>query len=170
MPAQITLRDLAGMAGADENHRYELSPEGVLSVMPPADPEHALIVSRLFAWFLTNGFGPDQVVTDCGIDVGGGRVPDLTIWAPDRPPRAVRSSYAGIAGLLIVIEVVSSGSEVIDQIVKKVEYANAGIGRYWVVERGSATAVVQYELDPANGEYRRASEHPMSWLLASSFQ
>ena len=80
MPTQITLDDLAEMAAADENHRYELSPEGVLSVVPPADPEHALLVSRMFAWFLTHGYGPEQVVTDCGIDVGGGRVPDLTVW------------------------------------------------------------------------------------------
>jgi hypothetical protein len=42
MPTQVTLHDLAAMAAADENHRYELSPEGMLSVMPPADPDHAL--------------------------------------------------------------------------------------------------------------------------------
>ena len=58
MPTQITLNDLAVMAAADENHRYELSPEGVLSVAPPADPDHALLVSRVLAWFLTNGYGP----------------------------------------------------------------------------------------------------------------
>ncbi|WP_233625334.1 hypothetical protein [Actinoplanes sp. ATCC 53533] len=28
MPTQVTLDDLAVMAAADENHRYELSPEG----------------------------------------------------------------------------------------------------------------------------------------------
>src|SRR6266545_6887536 len=59
MPTQITLDDLAVMAAADENHRYELSPEGVLSVAPPADPDHALLVSRMFAWFLTHGYGPE---------------------------------------------------------------------------------------------------------------
>jgi hypothetical protein len=67
MPTQVTLDDLAQMAAADENHRYELSPEAVLSVVPLADPDHALLVSRIFAWFLTNGYGPEQVVTDCGI-------------------------------------------------------------------------------------------------------
>ena len=73
MPTQVTLEDLAAMAAADENHRYELSPEGVLSVAPPADPDHALLVSRIFVWFVTHGYGPEQVVADCGIDVGGGR-------------------------------------------------------------------------------------------------
>ena len=62
MPPHVTLDDLAAMAAADENHRYELSPDGVLSVMPPADPDHALLVIRIFAWFITNGYGPEQVV------------------------------------------------------------------------------------------------------------
>ena len=36
--AQVTLNDVASMAAVDENHRYELSPEGVLSVRPPRGP------------------------------------------------------------------------------------------------------------------------------------
>jgi len=119
MPTHVTLDDLAVMAAADENHRYELSPEGVLSVVPPAD--HALLVSRMFAWFLTNGYGPERVVTDCGIDVGGGRVPDLTVWAKGMPPRPARSSYAGTVGLRLAVEVVSRGSEVTDRMIKKIE-------------------------------------------------
>ncbi|WP_433603989.1 hypothetical protein ACQP2P_23110 [Dactylosporangium sp. CA-139114] len=68
MPTHVTLDGIAAMAAADEQHRYELSPEGVLSVLPLADPDHALLASRMFAWFLANGYGPQQVVTDCGID------------------------------------------------------------------------------------------------------
>lgn len=59
MPMRITLDDAAAMAAADEHHRYELSREGVLSVMPPASPEPALIVSRLIHWLYTGGFGPE---------------------------------------------------------------------------------------------------------------
>src|SRR5262249_50607874 len=65
MPAQVTLDDLAAMSAADGNHHYELSIEGVLSVMPPADPDHALLVTWILAWFLTNGFGPERIVVDC---------------------------------------------------------------------------------------------------------
>jgi hypothetical protein len=46
--------------------------------MPLASPAHALIVSRLNHWYYLHGFDPDQVTADCGIDVGGGRQPDLT--------------------------------------------------------------------------------------------
>lgn len=169
MPRHVTLDDLAVMAAADENHRYELSAEAVLSVVPPADPDHALLVSRMFAWFLTHGFDPEQVVTDCGIDVGGGRVPDLTVWAKGQPPRPARSSYAGTAGLLLVVEVVSRGSEVVDRIVKKTEYANAGIPRYWIVEHDRLTTVQRYALSTDAGEYKPVPDQaqPLAWLLST---
>jgi Uma2 family endonuclease len=167
MPAQVTLYDLAVMAAADEHHRYELSPDGVLTVTPPADPEHALLVSRIFAWFLTHGLGPERVVVDCGIDVGGGRVPDLTVWAVGQPPRPGRSGYAGTAGLGLVVEVVSPGSEVTDRVVKKAEYAAAGIGRYWIVERDAATTVHRHVLDADTGRYEpdSAGHRPLADLL-----
>ncbi|MDP9798661.1 Uma2 family endonuclease [Catenuloplanes nepalensis] len=169
MPTQVTLDDLAVMAAADENHRYELSPEGVLSVVPPADPDHALLVSRMFAWFLTDGYGPERVVTDCGIDVGGGRVPDLTVWADGMPPRPARSSYAGTAGLLLTVEVVFRGSEAVDRVIKKAEYAKAGIPRYWIVERDPVTTVHRHVLSAETGEYEPAEgrPQPINWLLTT---
>lgn len=89
MPTHVTLDDVASMAAADENNRYELSPEGVLSVMPPADPENALLVMRMIFWLASHGFEAEQIAADCGIDVGGGRVPDLTVWAKGMPPRPI---------------------------------------------------------------------------------
>jgi hypothetical protein len=86
MPLQVSLEDVAAIAAANENHRYKLGPEGVLSVAPVADPGHAILVSRTFAWLLSNGYGPDRVVAGCGIDVDGARVPDLTVWAKGSPP------------------------------------------------------------------------------------
>ncbi len=145
MPPHITLDDVAAMAAADEHHRYELSREGVLSIMPSATLEHALIVGRLMYWFYTNGFGPQQVTPDCGIDVGGGRQPDLTVWALDKPPRSARSSYAGLDGLLLAIEVMAPDSELTDRVIKKDEYAKAGVPRYWIVSRDKADAVHMYQ-------------------------
>jgi Uma2 family endonuclease len=123
----------------------------------------------MFAWLLTNGYGPDQVVTDCGIDVGGGRVPDLTVWAKGMPPRPVRSSYAGTAGLLLAVEVVSSGSEVVDRIIKKAEYAKGGIPHYWFVDRDGAPAVHRHTLNKNTGEYEPilGGAQPLAWLLTT---
>lgn len=39
-PDPITLNDLAALADGDENHRYELSAEGVLQVMSPPSFEN----------------------------------------------------------------------------------------------------------------------------------
>jgi Uma2 family endonuclease len=169
MPTHVTLNDVSSMAAADENHRYELSPEGVLSVMPPADPEHALLVMRMILWLASHGYEAEQIAADCGIDVGGGRVPDLTVWAKGMPPRRARSSYAGTSGLLLAVEVVSSGSETVDRITKKAEYAKAGIPRYWTVERDGGATVHRNVLNEA-AEYEpdQTGPQPLTWLLAST--
>src|SRR5215813_4542099 len=50
MPSVVTLDDLAAMIAADRyGHRYETSPEGALSVMPPPDSEHAAIANVFVA-------------------------------------------------------------------------------------------------------------------------
>jgi Uma2 family endonuclease len=164
MPAEITLDDVATMAAADEHHRYELSREGVLSIMPPASPEHALIVSRMVHWFYLNGYGPEEVTADCGIDVGAGRQPDLTIWAKGKPPRRARSTYAGTDGLLLAIEVISPDSEVIDQVNKRSEYAGAGVSRYWIVDRDKANSVDFLQLG-ADGYAPERETLSLAWLL-----
>jgi Uma2 family endonuclease len=164
MPPEITLDDVAAMAAADEHHRYELSREGVLSIMLRATPEHALIVSRLVHWFYSHGFGPEEVTADCGIDVGGGRQPDLTVWAKGEPPRRARSSYAGLDGLLLAIEVVSPDSEAIDRVIKKTEYAAAGVPRYWIIDRDRGNSVSAYRL--VDGSYDAVRElQSLAWLL-----
>jgi Uma2 family endonuclease len=164
MPADITLDHVAAMAAADEHHRYELSREGVLSIMPPASPEHALIVSRMVHWFYLNGYGPEEVTADCGIDVGAGRQPDLTIWTKGKPPRRARSTYAGTDGLLLAIEVISPDSEVIDRVSKRSEYASARVPRYWIVDRDKANTVEFLGLD-VDGYAPEREPMSLSWLL-----
>ncbi len=164
MPTEITLADVAAMSAADEHHRYELSREGVLSIMPPARPEDAVIVARLIHWFHVHGYGPEQVVPDCGIDVGGGRQPDLTIWAKGQPPRSARSSYAGLDGLLLIIEVVSPDSETIDRVIKRAEFAAAGAVRYWIVGSDKVNTVQMLAL--ADDGYRPERDGvALNWLL-----
>jgi Uma2 family endonuclease len=164
MPTDITLADVAAMSEADEHHRYELSREGVLSIMPPATPEHALIVSRLTHWFYVHGYGPEQVTADCGVDVGGGRQPNLTIWTKGKPPRRARSSYAGIDGLLLVVEVVSPDSETTDRVIKRAEYAAAGVPRYWIVDGDKANTVHMLKLGQNDFEPERLPT-ALTWLL-----
>jgi hypothetical protein len=61
MPSVVTLDDLAAMIAADvHGHRYEISPEGTLSVLPPPDSEHAAIASRLLVWLAMAGWPAEQ--------------------------------------------------------------------------------------------------------------
>jgi Uma2 family endonuclease len=167
MPAVVTLDDLAAMNDADQHgHRYELSPEGVLWVMPLPDSEHAVIAGRLSFWLLMAGWPAEQVLPAVGIripgpDGDGGRIPDLTVWA--KPPTGV---WVTLTDLLLVVEIVSPSSEAIDEVVKRREYARAGILRYWVVDRDPAQTVTMYELGPET--YVERAKMPLSWLLNTS--
>jgi Uma2 family endonuclease len=169
LPANLTLDDLAAMSAADEHgHRYEMSPEGVLSVMPPANAAPATIASRLFAWFLAHGWSPERVLQNCGLlikngDNVGGRVPDLTVWSTAPKGDAV---WAPVTGLLLAVEIVSRGSEAIDQIIKKGEYEVAGVPRYWVVNKEAGNPVTMWQLGSTG--YREVLQQPLAWLLNTS--
>src|SRR5262245_16252403 len=148
MPAVVTLDDLYAMNVADPyGHRYETSPEGVLSVMPPPGSEPAKIASRLFAWLVMTGWPAEQVLQATGIRIAGpagvgGRIPDLTVWRKP-PPDGV---WLAVADLLLVVEIVSPGSEALDEVTKLREYAAAAIPQYWVVDRDTAQTVTLYRL------------------------
>jgi Uma2 family endonuclease len=169
MPAVVTLDDLAAMNAADAHgHRYETSPEGILSVMPPPDSGHATIASRLFAWLIIAGWPADQVLQVAGVRIAGpdgvgGRIPDLTVWRK-APPRGV---WLPVADLLLVIEIVSPGSEAMDEVTKRREYALAGVPRYWIVDQDAAQTVVLYRLGP-DGGYTERAKMPLAWLLQTA--
>jgi Uma2 family endonuclease len=166
LPAVVTLDDLAAMNAADRfGHRYELSPEAALSVIPPADSEHAAIASRLFAWLILAGWPADQILQAVGVKLSGpagdgGRIPDLTLWsAPQR-----RSVWLPLTDLMLVVEIASPGSAAMDEVVKVREYAAAGIPRYWMVERDAAQTVTLHVLG-ADAAYEVAAKMPLAWLL-----
>jgi Uma2 family endonuclease len=169
MPAVVTLDDLAAMNAADMNgHRYEVSPEGVLSVMPPPDSEHAMIASRLLVWFAMAGWPAEQLLQVAGIlipgaDGDGGRIPDLSVWRKT-PARGV---WLPVADLVLAIEIMSPASEAMDGVIKRQEYAAAGIPQYWVVARDNAQTVTLYRLGSGKA-YEEKAKMPLAWLLQTA--
>ena len=165
MPPEITLDDLAAMNEADPfGHRYETSPEGVLSVTPQPDAEHAGIASELMAWLLAAGWAPRQLLQAVGVRVPGlqgneGRIPDLTVWA--HPPGGV---WIDARDLVVVVEIVSPASRSMDVETKRREYAAAGVPRYWVVERDAPRTVTLFRLESPEA-YAVAAQVPLAWLL-----
>jgi Uma2 family endonuclease len=165
MPADpITLEDLAHLADADRSHRYELSAEGVLTVMPPPDVEHAAIITRLIAWFLSHGFPPERVLSSAGVKVGGGaggRQPDLVL----RDQSTHNAIYLDPANVLLAIEVESRGSRDIDRITKPREYATAGIDDYWRIARRDGSVMVSLYRRNGDAGYECWRVVPLNELL-----
>ncbi len=90
-----------------------------------------------------NGRVPDLVVAN-------GPVPDETVWlAPEL--------------VLLAVEIVSKGSERTDRWLKPLEYADAGIARFWRVEPDDSVVIFRL----VDGEYVLQVQMPLAELLAS---
>ena len=130
--------------------------DGMVVVRPNASKRHNRL-ARVLANALDIAAGPEwNADTDFDVrlqDVPlNNRRPDVTVYradtidlAPTRPEH-----------VLLVVEVVSPGSETTDRIVKADQYAKAGIAFYWRVEQAvtGVPLVYTYVLDPATGTYR----------------
>ncbi len=129
--------------------------DGMVLVGPSASKRHNRL-ARVLANALDAAAGPDwNADTDFDVrlqDVPlNNRRPDVTVYRaesidvnPTRPEQ-----------VLMVVEVVSPGSETTDRIVKADQYARAGIQFYWRVEQAATGAplVYTYVLDPATSRY-----------------
>ncbi|BFU46853.1 Uma2 family endonuclease [Krasilnikovia sp. MM14-A1004] len=119
-------------------------------------------------WLAVAGWPAEQVLQAVGIkisgpDGSGGRIPDLTLWARPQPSAV----WLDLADLLLVVEVVSPGSAAADRVVKRLEYAAAGIARYWMVERDPAQTVTMHSLG-TDGAYEVSAKMPLAWLLQTA--
>ena len=165
MPSVVTLDDLTAMMAADGHHRYEISPEGVLSIMPPPGYAHAIIATRLMVWLATAGVAVDRIAQAVGLRIPGrdgavgGRIPDLVVWSKAQADGV----WLPVADVLLVIEIISPGSEGVDTVTKRKEYATAGISQYWVVDQDSAQTVTMYRLD--GDHYVARATMPLAWVL-----
>lgn len=141
----LTLADVSRLAVDDESHRYELV-DGNLLVRPLDDADHAAIITRLLVWLVTNGYGGGKVLDTPGLRISGqstGRSPDILVL---RTPAGSGVEWIDPADAVLVVEVVSSGSETLDRLTKPGEYAHAGITHFWRVERDGPATVHLYRL------------------------
>ncbi|MEU4160166.1 Uma2 family endonuclease [Actinoplanes sp. NPDC026670] len=130
--------------------------DGMVLVIPSASKRHNRL-ARLLANALDAAAGPDwNADTDFDVrlqDVPlNNRRPDVTVYRAD----TIDVTPTRPEHVLLVVEVVSPGSETTDRIVKTDQYAKAGIQFYWRVEQAvtGVPLVYTYILDPATGRYR----------------
>ncbi|WP_019055849.1 Uma2 family endonuclease [Streptomyces prunicolor] len=130
--------------------------DGMVVVGPSASKRHTRL-ARILANALNNAAGPDwNADTDFDVRLQDvpltNRRPDVAVYraetidvTPTRPEH-----------VLLVVEVVSPGSETTNRIVKVDQYAKAGIPFYWRVEQAATGVpiIYTYVLDPATKGYR----------------
>ena len=132
--------------------------DGMVLVSPSASKRHNRL-ARILANALDAAAGPEWNA-DIDFDVRlqdiplNNRRPDVTVYRADTidviPTRPEH--------VLLVVEVVSPGSETADRIVKADQYAKAGIAFYWRIEQAATGVPITYThvLDPATGRYHDA--------------
>ena len=130
--------------------------DGMVVVSPSASKRHNRL-ARILANALDAAAGPDwNADTDFDVRLQDvpltNRRPDVVVYrantidvTPTRPEH-----------VLLVVEIVSPGSETTDRIVKFEQYARSGISFYWRVEmtETGVPVVYSYLLDTASGQYR----------------
>ncbi|MFD0400839.1 Uma2 family endonuclease [Kitasatospora sp. NPDC059811] len=130
--------------------------DGMVVVSPSASKRH----NRL-ARFLANALdaaGGAEWNADTDFDVRlqdvplNNRRPDVVVYRAD----TIDESPTRPADVLLLVEVVSPGSETTDRVVKLDQYAKAGIPFYWRVEQvaDGVPIVHTYVLDAASRSYR----------------
>lgn len=75
------------------------------------------------------------------------RRPDLVVVdykAIDRVDRD--GGLLGASDALVIVEITSPGSRRLDHVVKRHEYADAGIGYYWIVDLDEPVTLLDYHL------------------------
>jgi Uma2 family endonuclease len=142
----------------DTTRRYELA-EGILRVSPRPISDHQWAVSRLGYQLhpqLPADLGelPEVEVVLFSDFPATVRVPDLVV-VPTAVAKSNPARYQA-EDVLLAVEVISPGSRRVDRVLKLNEYAEAGIGNYWIVDTERPVTITAFEL--VGQEYKLVSE------------
>ena len=136
----------------DRNSLVELVDRRIV-IHPMPTPAHQRIVARILRRLLESTFG--QAVPapmPVRLPMGTIREPDVGFYATAHLDR-LDGPIAGPPDL--AVEVLSPDSVQRDRVQKRVEYAEAGIGEYWIVDPVACDVLVLH-LDPSTSAYAEA--------------
>jgi Uma2 family endonuclease len=140
--------------GEDDRYRSELQ-EGNLIMSPSPAPDHMIVMGRFFVQLDEQLPAGLQVIPDVDVDLelvppgkpGFVRRPDLVIAHRTAVERIRRDGGVLRASeVLVIIEIVSPGSQRTDHVIKRGEYADAGIPRYWIVDLDGPVTLIDCHL------------------------
>ncbi len=145
-PQLMSLEQWRALPEAPEQ-RVELQ-EGLAIVSPRPTPAHSRAASRLWqqlAAQLPDGFEALQeveVVIDAATPATV-RIPDVIVRRTDADDSMITADQ-----VVLAVEVVSPGSRRTDHVMKRSEYADAGIAHYWIVDLDSPATITVLTLGP----------------------
>jgi Uma2 family endonuclease len=160
----LTIAEYAALPSDDRN-RWELQ-EGNLVMSPSPTPRHMVAAAELYAQLRTQLSSDVRAVPDVDLDVqlaadgepGTARRPDLVVVRRPEFDRVAREGgILRASAALLVVEIVSPGSRRTDTLVKRVEYADAGIPHYWIIDIDPPTSLLALHLAGQFG-YRDAGD------------
>jgi Uma2 family endonuclease len=172
----LTVAEYAALPEDTDGARYELV-EGNLVMSPRPIGAHQHCIYELLHQL--RGQVPAQLVGVAEVDVdlglvppaqpGFARVPDLVVVPREAMARQRR--HGGLfqaSEVTLAVEVISPGSRRLDNIVKRDEYADAGIPHYWVVDLGEPGDRPQLTAHHLAGEFGYADAGPVSGTFTAT--
>ncbi|MGH3321555.1 MAG: Uma2 family endonuclease [Streptosporangiaceae bacterium] len=137
----LTIAEYAALGETDSG--YTELVEGRLLMSPSPGPDHNAASLELAVQLRSQAPEHLEVIQDVDVDLelassdrpGFSRRPDLVI--AQRTARQRVREEGGLlraSEVLVAVEIVSPGSRRTDYVTKRSEYADAGIGHYWIVD------------------------------------
>ncbi|MBK1832597.1 Uma2 family endonuclease [Roseibacillus ishigakijimensis] len=140
----------------------ELTPEmkaefinGEVIMHSPAREKHLRVTGNLFYELMTycKQAGRGRVfVEKCLISLSRNDFEPDVVWFSEEKAREFTGEQMRFPAPDLVVEVLSPSTEERDRGVKFVDYAEHGVGEYWLID-AEAGVVEQYLLNPAQGEF-----------------
>ena len=155
----------------DDGNRYEIA-DGSLIVSPPPDLPHNSANDYLGDLLKRQAPTDFRVIAvPTGVDIrrrGSYYIPDLVVV----PAAVMRTAAKNLspADVLLVAEVLSPSNRLTDLLLKRHDYAAAGIPHYWIVDRVNRTLTVLV-LDDGETTYREEAvvEPGKTWTTDRPF-
>ncbi|MFI9401592.1 Uma2 family endonuclease [Nocardia sp. NPDC052316] len=145
----LTVADYLALGEDEDGRRRELQ-EGVLTNSPSPTPRHNVVRAQLY--MQVDAQLPSDWVAVPAVDLDLQLVPDHGLATVRRPDLVVveAAEYERVdaeRGILrasaacLVVEIVSPGSRRMDYVMKRSEYADAGIPHYWIIDMSPLSLV-----------------------------
>ena len=138
----LTVADYAAV-GDDENLRWSELVEGHLVMAPGPSFRHVRALQRLLDEIANYLPAHLERLNQLDVDLmlaaphepGTVRQPDVVVVTKQETARLEREGgFVRASGVVLAAEIVSPGSRRTDRLIKRAEYADAGIPHYWIVE------------------------------------